>query len=61
MHRDIEDAQVQSTNIEDIIEDRDKKLQVVNGEIKVLETQRKTIMQNIRKVEELEDKYAAYQ
>ena len=57
----IEDAQQQSDIIEDIIEDRDKKLQSVNGEIKVLETQRKTIMQNIKKVEELEDKYAAYQ
>jgi len=58
---DIEDAQQQSDVIEEFIEDTDKKLQSVNGEVKVLETQRKTIMQNIKKVEELEDKYAAYQ
>ena len=58
---EIEDAQQQSDVIEEFIEERDKKLQVVNGEIKVLETQRKTIMENIKKVEDLEDKYAAYQ
>ena len=58
---EIEDAQQQSDVIEEFIEERDKKLQSVNGEIKVLETQRKTIMENIKKVEDLEDKYAAYQ
>ena len=58
---EIEDAQQQSDVIEEFIEERDKKLQSVNGEIKVLETQRKTIMENIKKVENLEDKYAAYQ
>ena len=58
---EIEDAQQQSDVIEEFIEERDKKLQAVNGEIKVLETQRKTIMENIKKVEDLEDKYAAYQ
>ena len=58
---EIEDAQQQSDVIEEFIEERDKKLQTVNGEIKVLETQRKTIMENIKKVEDLEDKYAAYQ
>ena len=31
------------------------------GEIKVVDTKRKTIMDNIKKVEELEDKYEAYQ
>ena len=61
LYKEIEDAQQQSDVIEQFIEDTDKKLQTVNGEIKVLETQRKTIMQNIKKVEELEDKYAAYQ
>jgi DNA repair exonuclease SbcCD ATPase subunit len=58
---DIEDSQNQSDQLEEHIEDADKKLQSVNGEIKVLETQRKSIMENIKKVEELEDKYAAYQ
>ena len=48
-------------DIDVFVEERDKKLQAVNGEIKVLETQRKTIMENIKKVEDLEDKYAAYQ
>ena len=61
MFYEIEDAQQQSDVIEEFIEERDKKLQSVNGEIKVLETQRKTIMENIKKVEDLEDKYAAYQ
>ena len=31
------------------------------GEIKVVDTKRKTILDNIDKVEELEDKYEAYQ
>ncbi len=61
LHNDIEDSQNKSEDLEESIEEADKKLQSVNGEIKVLETQRKTIMQNIKKVEELEDKYAAYQ
>jgi len=61
LYKEIEDAQQQSDVIEQFIEDTDKKLQSVNGEIKVLETQRKTIIENIKKVEELEGKYAAYQ
>ena len=61
LHKDIENSQIKSDDLEESIEETDKKLQSVNGEIKVLETQQKTIMQNIKKVEELEDKYAAYQ
>ena len=61
LYKEIEDAQQQSDVIEQFIEDTDKKLQTVNGEIKVLETQRKTIIENIKKVEKLEGKYAAYQ
>ena len=59
--KDIEDAQQQSDVIEQFIEDMDKKLQTVNGEIKVLETNRENILASIDKVEELEDKHAAYQ
>ena len=58
---DIENAQNNSDNLEIEIEELDKKLGSVNGEIKVLETNRKNILTNIKKVEELEGKYAAYQ
>ena len=61
LHNDIDVEQNSSDNLEVEIEDVDKKLQSVNGEIKVLETNRRNILSNIKKVEELEGKYAAYQ
>ena len=61
LHNDIDDAQNRSDHLEYEVEETDTKLNSVNGEIKVLETNRKTIMTNIKKVEKLEDKYAAYQ
>ena len=61
LYSDIDSSQNKSDNLEIEIEELDKKLQSVNGEIKVLETNRKTILDNIKKVEELEGKYAAYQ
>ena len=61
LHNSIDSNQNDSDRLEIEIEDVDKKLQAVNGEIKVLETNRRNIMSNIKKVEELEGKYAAYQ
>ncbi len=61
LYKDINSAQNQSNYLEDEIDDLDTKLTSVNGEIKVLETNRRTIVQNIKKVEKLEGKYAAYQ
>jgi len=61
LHNSIDSEQNDSDRLEVEIEDIDKKLQSVNGEIKVLETNRRNIMSNIKKVEELEGKYAAYQ
>ena len=61
LHNSIDAEQNESDRLEIEIEDVDKKLQAVNGEIKVLETNRRNIMNNIKKVEELEGKYAAYQ
>ena len=61
LYKDIESAQNQSDHLEDEIDHLDTKLTSVNGEIKVLETNRKNILANIKKVEQLEDKYAAYQ
>ena len=61
LHNSIDSNQNESDRLEIEIEDVDKKLQAVNGEIKVLETNRRNIMTNIKKVEELEGKYAAYQ
>ena len=61
LHNSIDSNQNDSDRLEIEIEDVDKKLQAVNGEIKVLETNRRNIMTNIKKVEELEGKYAAYQ
>ncbi len=58
---DIDLAQNKSDNLEIEIEHLDTKLQSANGEVKVLETNRKTILDNIKKVEQLEGKYAAYQ
>ena len=61
LHNSIDAEQNESDRLEVEIEDVDKKLQIVNGEIKVLETNRRNILSNIKKVEELEGKYAAYQ
>ena len=61
LHNSIDAEQNDSDRLEVDIEELDKKLQSVNGEIKVLETNRRSIMTNIKKVEELEGKYAAYQ
>tara|TARA_R110002020_G_scaffold63842_2_gene170035 strand:- start:123 stop:1094 length:972 start_codon:yes stop_codon:yes gene_type:complete len=61
LHNDIDVKQNNSDRLEIEIEDIDNKLQTVNGEIKVLETNRRNILSNIKKVEELEGKYAAYQ
>ena len=61
LYNSIDAEQNESDRLEIEIEDVDKKLQAVNGEIKVLETNRRNIMSNIKKVEELEGKYAAYQ
>mgnify|MGYP000861074323 CR=1 FL=1 len=61
LQKEIEAIELESEELEHTIEELDKKLQSVNGEIKVLETNRKNILSNIKKVEELEDKYAAYQ
>ena len=57
----IENSQDCSDNLEIEIEELDRKTNKSNGDIKVLETNRKIIIENIEKVEELEDKYAAYQ
>ena len=61
LQKEITSVENESESLEQTIEELDKKLQSVNGEIKVLETNRRNIMSNIKKVEELEDKYAAYQ
>ena len=61
LQKEIDDLENESESLEDVIEELDIKLQSVNGEIKVLETNRRNILSNIKKVEELEDKYAAYQ
>jgi DNA repair exonuclease SbcCD ATPase subunit len=61
LHNSIDIEQNDSDRLEVEIEEVDTKLQSVNGEIKVLETNRRNIMTNIKKVEELEGKYAAYQ
>ena len=61
LHNDIECEQANSDYVENEIEANDIKLNSVNGEIKVLETNRRNILSNIKKVEELEGKYAAYQ
>ncbi len=61
LHRDIECEQANSDYVENEIEAIDIELNSVNGEIKVLEANRRNILTNIKKVEELEGKYAAYQ
>jgi len=59
--QEIDDVENESESLELTIEELDTKLQKVNGEIKVLETNRRNILSNIKKVEDLEDKYSAYQ
>jgi len=61
LQKEIDGLEGESNSLEMTIDNLDTKLQKVNGEIKVLETNRRNIMSNIKKVEELEDKYAAYQ
>ena len=61
LYNSIDVEQSKSDRLEIDIDDVDKKLQTVNGEIKVLETNRRNIMSSIKKVEELEGKYSAYQ
>ena len=61
LQNQIENSQDCSDNLEIEIEELDRKTNKSNGDIKVLETNRKIIIENIEKVEELEDKYAAYQ
>ena len=61
LQKEIDGLENESESLEQTIDNLDSKLQIVNGEIKVLETNRRNIMSNIKKVEELEDKYAAYQ
>jgi len=58
---DIEGKQANSDYVENEIENIDIELNSVNGEIKVLETNRENILASIDKVAELEDKHAAYQ
>ena len=61
LQKDINDSQGRSDWLEVEIEAVDRKLTAVNGEVKVLETNRRNILSNIKKVEELEGKYSAYQ
>ena len=61
LQKDINDLQGKSNWLEVEIETVDSKLTTVNGEVKVLETNRRNILSNIKKVEELEGKYSAYQ
>ena len=59
--KEIDDAQRDSGDLETKIDELDLKINSLNGAIKVLETNRENIMASIDKVEELEDKHAAYQ
>ena len=59
--KEIDDAQRDSNDLETKIDELDLKINSLNGAIKVLETNRENIMVSIDKVEELEDKHAAYQ
>jgi len=61
LQKDINDSQGRSDWLEIEIEAVDTKLTTVNGEVKVLETNRRNILSNIKKVEKLEGKYSAYQ
>jgi DNA repair exonuclease SbcCD ATPase subunit len=61
IQQDIDTNLDDSESLEINIDELDIRLQSVNGEIKVLEANRRNILSNIKKVEELEDRYAAYQ
>ena len=61
LQQDINTNQNDSESISLYLDDLDDKIQNLNGEIKVLEANRRNILTNIKKVEELEGKYAAYQ
>ena len=61
LQQDINTNQNDSESISLYLDELDDKLQNLNGEIKVLEANRRNILTNIKKVEELEGKYAAYQ
>tara|TARA_R110002153_G_scaffold108460_1_gene248856 strand:+ start:581 stop:3739 length:3159 start_codon:yes stop_codon:yes gene_type:complete len=61
MQNQIDMSADKSIILEDDIDTITTSLNNVNGEIKVLETNRENILASIDKVEELEDKHAAYQ
>jgi DNA repair exonuclease SbcCD ATPase subunit len=61
LQKDINTNQDDSESVSLYLDELDVKLQNLNGEIKVLEANRRNILTNIKKVEELEGKYAAYQ
>ena len=61
LQQDINTNQDDSESISLYLDELDVKIQNLNGEIKVLEANRRNILTNIKKVEELEGKYAAYQ
>ena len=50
-----------NTDLENQIDTLNKKIISLHGELQVLETNRKNILSNIQKVEELEEKYKAYE
>jgi len=58
---EIDILQNNNTDLEYQIDTLNTKLTTLHGELRVLETNRKTILENIEKVEELEEKYTAYQ
>ena len=61
IENEIETLQISNTDLEYQIDTLNKKLTTLYGELQVLETNRKNILSNIKKVEELEEKYQAYQ
>ena len=61
LETEIDKLQNSNTDLEYQIDTLNKKLINLHGELQVLETNRKTILENIKKVEELEEKYQAYQ
>ncbi len=61
IEHEIETLQISNTDLEYQIDTLNKKLTTLYGELQVLETNRKNILSNIKKVEELEEKYLAYQ
>ncbi len=61
IEHEIETLQISNTDLEYQIDTLNKKLTTLYGELQVLETNRKNILSNIKKVEELEEKYQAYQ